>query len=87
MNIGDPAIGGGDSVAIGDMVTSQEQLNSLNIDLIVKREKPKRPPPPVIMSELRVSYIHFHFESGVLALGQLNGVISKEVLWHFAISW
>jgi hypothetical protein len=65
MNIGDPAIGGGDSVAIGDMVTSQEQLNSSNIDLIVKREKPKRPPPPVIMSELRVSYIHFQFESGV----------------------
>ena len=48
MSIGDPAVGGNDeSVAISDLVTSQQEP-------IVKREKPKRPPPPVIMSEIKV---------------------------------
>jgi hypothetical protein len=47
MNIGDPAMGGQDSVTISDLVTSQEEP-------VVKREKPKRPPPPIIMSEIKV---------------------------------
>jgi hypothetical protein len=47
MNIGDPAMGGQDSVTISDLVTSQQEP-------VVKREKPKRPPPPVIMSEIKV---------------------------------
>jgi len=47
MNIGDPAMGGQDSVTISDLVTSQPEP-------IVKREKPKRPPPPIIMSEIKV---------------------------------
>ena len=48
MSIADPAVGGNDeSLAISDLVTSQEP--------VVKREKPKRPPPPVIMSEIKVT--------------------------------
>ena len=63
MNIGDPAIGGGDSVAIGDLAATDDRekpVTSSNLDLIVKREKPKRPPPPIIMSEIRVIRFFVH---------------------------
>jgi hypothetical protein len=43
MNLGDPIIG---NESLGDLAAS---------DTAVKKEKPKRPPPPVItMSEIRV---------------------------------
>ena len=47
MNIADPAGGNDESVTIPNLITSQPEP-------IVKREKPKRPPPPVILSQIKV---------------------------------